>query len=182
MAHINFEFKARTADIDLLEQRLQTLNPEFRGEDHQVDTYFNSPTGRLKLREGNIEYSLIHYEREDNAAAKQSNVILYHPPTADPNLKAILAKTLGIKIIVDKIRRIYFIGNVKFHFDRVEGLGNFVEVEAIDKDGSLGVEKLQMQCNRYAELFDIQPDDYLAGSYSDMLMHRQGESKQAAGK
>ena len=171
MATVNFEFKAKASDIIALEQQLQTLNPRFIGQDNQADTYFNVNTGRLKLREGNIENSLIHYDRINTAGAKQSDILLYQH-TPDKSLKDILIKTLGIKVVVDKKRKIYFIENVKFHFDIVEGLGTFVEVEAIDSDGSIGVEKLQQQCNHYAALFNIAPSDYIAFSYSDMLLEK----------
>ena len=168
MPIINFEFKAKADNVEELEQKLQKLDPIFKGEDHQVDTYFNVTVGRLKLREGNIENALIHYERENAAEAKQSTILLYkHEP--DDILKQILIKTLGIKIIVDKTRRIYFIDNVKFHFDKVVGLGSFVEVEAIDKTGEIGLEKLKEQCTFYTNLFEIQPNNYIANSYSDML-------------
>lgn len=169
MSILNIEFKARTSQPDALEILLKQHKPRFVGEDHQVDTYFTVNAGRLKLREGNIENALIHYEREDFAGAKSSRVLLYqHQP--DKTLKDILIKTLGIKAVVDKRRRIYFIGNVKFHFDTVEGLGTFVEVEAIDKDGSIGKEKLQAQCDEYAVLFDITPEDFCSVSYSDMVL------------
>jgi adenylate cyclase, class 2 len=172
MPVINFEFKASATDVDLLEKKLCELHPVFKGEDHQVDTYFNVTAGRLKLREGNIENALIHYERTDEAGAKQSNIILYeHEPSKA--LKDILVKTLGIKTVVDKIRRIYFIDNVKFHFDTVQGLGKFIEVEAIDRTGDIGVDKLKAQCRSYAELFDLQQDNYIANSYSDMLLAAQ---------
>ncbi|RYZ45291.1 MAG: adenylate cyclase, partial [Chitinophagaceae bacterium] len=59
--HINFEFKAKHSAIGEAEKILLQQQPLFVGEDHQVDTYFNVPTGRLKLREGNIEQSLIFY-------------------------------------------------------------------------------------------------------------------------
>ena len=169
MPILNIEFKASTDKLAELEALLQQHNPLFTGEDHQVDTYFNVIAGRLKLREGNIENALIHYEREDFAGAKSSHVLLYqHQP--DKALKEILIKTLGIKAVVGKRRRIYFINNVKFHFDTVEGLGTFVEVEAIDKDGTIGKEKLQIQCDQYAALFAIAPEDYCSVSYSDMIL------------
>ncbi|HUS00833.1 MAG TPA: class IV adenylate cyclase [Chitinophagaceae bacterium] len=168
MPILNFEFKARTNELGNLEKKLLELNPKFIGEDNQADTYFNVSKGRLKLREGNIENSLIYYERENTADAKQSDVLLYqHNP--DTTLKNILIKVLGIKIIVEKKRRIYFINNVKFHFDTIEGLGTFIEVEAIDNDGSLGIEKLKEQADKYAAFFKIQPVDFVALSYSDML-------------
>jgi adenylate cyclase, class 2 len=168
MSHTNIEFKAKANNIDALEDKLQTLHPRFVGLDHQIDTYFDVTKGRLKLREGNIENALIWYDRSDFAGAKQSDIILYkHAP--DNSLKSILEKLHGIKVIVDKKRKIYFIENVKFHFDRVEGLGTFVEVEAIDTDGSIGVEKLTEQCNYYASFLEIAKEDYMEVSYSDML-------------
>jgi adenylate cyclase, class 2 len=171
MSILNIEFKATTNNLAALETLLQQHNPVFIGEDHQIDTYFNVPTGRLKLREGNIENALIHYERENTAGAKSSHVLLYqHQP--DKTLKEILIKTLGIKAIVDKRRKIYFIKNVKFHFDTVEGLGTFIEVEAIDKDGNIGKEKLQAQCDEYAALFGIAAKDFCALSYSDMILNK----------
>lgn len=171
MSTLNIEFKAFTKKLAELEVLLQQQNPLFIGEDHQVDTYFNVESGRLKLREGNIENALIHYEREDTSGAKASHVLLYHHKP-DKALKEILIKTLGIKAVVDKRRRIYFIDNVKFHFDTVEGLGTFVEVEAIDKDGTIGKEKLQAQCNKYAALFGILAEDYCSVSYSDMVLQK----------
>jgi adenylate cyclase, class 2 len=171
MATINFEFKAKAIALDVLEKKLLTLNPKYIGEDNQIDTYFNTPTGRLKLREGNIENSLIYYERINTAGAKQSNILLYqHVP--DKTLKEILVTVNGIKVVVDKKRKIYFIDNVKFHFDVVKGLGTFVEVEAIDSTGDIGIEKLKDQCSYYAVFFNITPDDYIAVSYSDLILEK----------
>lgn len=168
--HINYEFKAIVNNIKELEQKLLQLNPLFIGEDYQIDTYFNTQVGRLKLREGNIENALIHYTRENIANAKQSNVLLYqHIPNT--TLKNILIASNGIKVIVDKTRRIYFIDNVKFHFDVVKHLGTFIEVEAIDKDGCIEIEKLKEQCNHYINFFNLQLSNFIEHSYSDMLIN-----------
>jgi predicted adenylyl cyclase CyaB len=126
--------------------------------------------GRLKLREGNIETTLIHYERPNIANTKQSTVLLHHPGHGNTSsLKEILSKVLGVLVIVDKKREIYFIDNVKFHIDEVVTLGHFVEVEAIDSDGSIGIQRLQQQCNHYRSLFQIADEDLIDGSYSDMI-------------
>jgi adenylate cyclase class 2 len=173
--HINFEFKASSSENQKLEKLLLSCNPVFIGTDHQIDTYFNASSGRLKLRQGNIENALIHYERSNTPGAKQSDVLLYqHKPSA--LLKEILTKSLGIKTIVDKTRRIYFIDNVKFHFDEVQTLGTFIEVEAIDKDGSIGIETLREQCNVYAHLFGITAGQFIAESYSDMLLAKKSST------
>jgi adenylate cyclase, class 2 len=166
---LNIEFKATCTNIQAAEALLQNLQPRWVGEDHQIDTYFNVPVGRLKLREGNIENALIHYVRENAAGSKSSEVLLYqHQPNA--HLKALLTKALGIKTVVDKTRRIYFIDNVKFHFDTVANLGHFVEVEAIDTDDSISAHTLQQQCNNYAQLLGIAAHQYQSHSYSDMLI------------
>ena len=171
MPTINFEFKAKATDIAMLEKKLLALSPRYIGEDNQVDTYFNVAAGRLKLREGNIENSLIYYERMDSAGAKQSNILLYHH-SPDKALKDILVKLHGVKVVVDKKRKIYFIENVKFHFDVVAELGTFIEVEAIDKNGDIGIAKLKEQCNYYAAFFNVQPSDYIAVSYSDLIAEK----------
>ena len=163
MPILNFEFKAKTTGLDNLEKKFLQLHPKYIGEDNQTDTYFNVGKGRLKLREGNIENSLIWYERENTAGAKQSDVLLYHHDP-DKTLKDILIKVHGIKVIVEKKRRIYFIDNVKFHFDTIAELGTFIEVEAIDKDGSFGIEKLKEQADKYAAFFNIQPEDFVVSS------------------
>jgi predicted adenylyl cyclase CyaB len=167
--HINIEIKARCDDHDYVRKTLLAHHAEFRGEDHQIDTYFRCTNGRLKLREGNIENHLIHYDREDKEGPKQSNVTLYLP-TPGLSLKSILEKSLGISAVVDKRREIYFIGNVKFHIDTVLGLGTFVEIEAIDKNGTIGVETLREQCAEYMRVLRITDDDLLKDSYSDMLV------------
>jgi predicted adenylyl cyclase CyaB len=166
-----FEFKARIDNWLHIERKLLTLNPLFKGVDIQRDTYFNVPDGRLKLREGSIENALIHYHRNNIAGAKPSDVLLY-PHQPEHALKEILKKALGIKIIIRKTRKIYFIENVKFHFDQVESLGNFIEVEAIDNDGSIGTEKLEKQCNYFISFLGIKKEDFIAESYSDLLLNK----------
>jgi len=165
----NFEFKAKVEETEKYENKLLTLHPVFIGLDHQIDTYFNVQNGRLKLREGNIENSLINYDRENISGSKESQIILYqHEPNIA--LKEILTRQIGVKIIVDKKRKIYFIDNVKFHFDIVEGLGTFMEVEAIDSNEEFTTEELKMQCDKYFHYFELKEDQIIDKSYSDLIM------------
>jgi len=168
MPHLNIEIKAITTEQDKIREILKSNSAEFIGVDHQVDTYFKVHSGRLKIREGNIENHLIYYDREDSSGPKKSRVMLYKN-NPDSNLKEILTSCLGVLAVVDKYREIYFIENVKFHLDNVGGLGMFVEIEAIDKDGSIGNEKLLEQCKDYLNLLYISKEDLIASSYSDLL-------------
>lgn len=169
MSHLNVEIKARTKRATDIKKILETKKARFIGIDHQIDTYFKVPKGRLKLRQGNIEKTLIHYHRPDQAGPKQSKVTLHHP-VADESLKEVLEQALDILVIVDKQRAIYFIDNVKFHIDEVKDLGEFVEIEAIDIDGTIGLDHLHDQCEEYMKLLGIEVKDLVDQSYSDLLM------------
>ncbi|MDR8392001.1 class IV adenylate cyclase [Aliifodinibius sp. S!AR15-10] len=165
---LNIEIKARCPNPDRIRQILKEREAEFKGTDRQVDTYFEVPEGRLKLREGTIENNLIYYEREDTPDAKSSHIELVSFEDTS-GIKSLLTAALPVKVVVDKKREIYFINNVKFHIDEVKSLGSFVEVEAIDRNQNIGKVTLEQQCNFYRKLFNITDDDLVANSYSDML-------------
>ncbi len=169
MSHFNVEIKAYCKNQEKIRDILRSKNADFKGLDHQIDTYFKVNFGRLKLREGNIENFLIFYDRENREGPKESKVTLFK---SDPKstLKEILEKSLGILVIVDKQREIYFLGNTKFHLDGVKNLGTFMEIEAIDVKGNIRKEKLFKQCQEYMKLFDIQEKDLISESYSDLLL------------
>lgn len=164
----NIEIKARCPHPAKIKKILEDQQALFKGIDHQIDTYFQVPKGRLKLREGTIENYLIHYHRSNQKGPKQSVVTLFKT-TPDSTLKTILTAALGIKTVVDKHRAIYFIDTVKFHIDTVKNLGHFIEIEAIDTDGTIPVTRLQEQCETYMQLFEIAPTHLISHSYSDMM-------------
>jgi predicted adenylyl cyclase CyaB len=165
---LNIEIKAKITQPEFIRVYLNHSKAEFRGTDFQTDTYFNVPNGRLKLREGNIENNLIYYERENTRGAKESDFQLVKVPEAKI-LKEVLARSVGVKIVVKKKREIYFIQNVKFHIDEVEGLGNFAEIEASDLYANISKRKLQEQCDFYLTELKIKEEDLVSVSYSDMF-------------
>ncbi|HEV7782800.1 MAG TPA: class IV adenylate cyclase [Chitinophagaceae bacterium] len=171
MSFLNVEIKARCADPAFVRNWLLSSNAEFKGTDHQTDTYFTVSRGRLKLREGNIENNLIYYERNNQAGPKQSHFNLVKIEDAK-GLKEILTQSNGIKVVVEKKREIYYINNVKFHIDEVPGLGSFVEIEAGNMIAHLSQEQLKAQCDHYISEFRIGEEELVSVSYSDMLMER----------
>lgn len=173
MKKLLVEIKARCVDPDRIRQILLDKKADSKGTDRQIDTYFNVPDGRLKLRQGNIEHSLIHYKRNNQAGPKDSHVTLARFAENAPELKQVLLASLGELVEVDKSREIYFIENVKFHIDQVIDLGSFVEIEAIGTPGVDKQETLLAQCQHYMELFSIATEDLVEVSYSDLLMELQ---------
>lgn len=165
----NVEIKARCADPQRIRDILKSEGARYIGRDHQIDTYYRTPRGRLKLRRGNIENALIAYTRADVDAPKLSDVLLYKTHDVD-SLQEILDVTFDTHVVVDKQRDIYFIGNVKFHVDEVQGLGTFVEIEAINENGTLEEDHLTEQVTTYMKLLGIETEDLLTHSYSDMIL------------
>jgi adenylate cyclase, class 2 len=169
MKKLLVEIKATCSDHDPIRAELKSLNARFVGLDHQVDTYFNVPENRFKLREGTIENNLIYYDRPNQAGPKRSDVLL-HKPSDTESLRAILSRLHGILIVVDKQREIWFVDNVKIHLDLVSGLGCFIEIEAIDTDEIRTEDALREQCEHLMQQFNVKDDDLLTSSYSDMLL------------
>ena len=136
---MNLELKARLSSLEETRRKVKVIkNIRFEADDTQIDTFYNVPQGRLKLREstfyGNI---LIPYFRPDNNDAKQSDYSLIEIKDTK-SLKRIFSEMFGIKVIVEKTRSIYLYENVRIHLDRVKGLGNFLEFEAVlDPENSI---------------------------------------------
>ncbi len=177
MNHFNIEIKAYCSNKEEIRKILKEKNADSKGIDKQIDTYFKVKKGRLKLREGNIENCLIYYEREDISGPKKSDVSLF-PIQKNSSLKQILLNSFDILVKVKKTREIYFIDNIKFHLDEVENLGDFIELEAIDKNGEIGAKTLLKQCREYLNLFKIKEQDLIENSYSDMILNTQIQIRQ----
>jgi len=171
MKLVNYEFKAGLKHDAGVRAALKKLRARYIGTDHQVDTYFVVPAGRLKIREGRIENALIFYFRSSAPRARRSTIELMRLPRRN-SLRAILSAALGVLAVVDKRREIYFVGNVKVHLDRVHGLGKFVEVEAITRGG--GIRKARRQAREFQKLFGVAAADIVPHSYSDMVLSKLG--------
>jgi adenylate cyclase, class 2 len=169
MGLVSYEFKARLRNERHIRTMLKALRARFVGEDHQVDTYFRVPHGRLKIREGQIENALIFYERANSPRARLSRISLLPLPPMN-RMRAVLAGALGVLAVVDKRREIYFVGNVKVHLDRLRGLGRFVEVEAISWSGKTA--RVRDQARKVQQLFEVADSDIVAESYSDMVLRK----------
>lgn len=165
--------EARIDDPDTLRAKLKEKNPIFKGLDHQIDTYFKVPKGRLKIREGTVESCLVYYERPDDSGPKRCDYVIEQFEPGDPaidGIKSVLTASNGIIAVVDKRREIYYIDNVKFHIDNVESLGSFFEIEAIGAD-NMSENDLRKQCGYYLEMLGIGEDQLLDVSYSDMIIN-----------
>lgn len=135
----------------------------------QRDTYFHAPHGRLKLREEEgVMAHLIAYERPDHIGQRESRYRIIHVDQVD-ELRVALSNALGIKVVVAKKRCLFLWKEVRIHLDEVEGLGNFIEFEAVASDGSdLSREEAHVAIMRQA--FAIDDSCVIGGSYCDLAL------------
>lgn len=167
----NVELKAKLADLEAANATAAKLGAADQGVLHQIDTYFRSDSGRLKLRviDGR-RGELIWYARPDQADSKLSR---YHiTPVADPSgLIQCLEAAWGVETVVEKRRRLWLYENVRIHLDRVAGLGDYLEFEAVLSESD-SAEAGRRQLRFLSEQFHLGPDDLLTGSYREMKLTR----------
>ncbi len=169
----NIEIKARLNDgIDALLARAAAVaggTPQIIDQD---DSFFRVPHGRLKLRQfadGTAE--LIHYQRADTAQAKASDYV--RVPAPNPAvLREALARACSLLGRVRKRRWLLIVSDGAFctriHLDRVEGLGDFMELEVMLKDEQTDAQGQAVAENLMRQL-GLQDAPRLAGAYMDML-------------
>jgi len=165
----NIEIKARCDDLDRARSRAQAIGAEPAGILHQIDTYFPTKAGRLKLRQINSNgvdrAELIWYHRTNEATARESN---YHVvPLMDASLMlAALSAGLGVRGSVRKRRDLLLWHNVRIHLDMVENLGPFIEFEAVlsDQDDETISRARLEELSRALEI-----GEQIACSYCDLL-------------
>lgn len=163
------EVKARCADTERMRRKVLGIGSKYVGTFHQIDTYFNSPRGYLKLRETEGAPSLlIYYDREALAGPKESNVLITE--VSDPSgLKGILKSSLGIRVTVEKSRQIFHLKGTEIHLDSVKGLGSFVELERLTKKEPGALKRSRRRVRLLMKRLGITKQDLLRGSYSDLL-------------
>ncbi|MBK7672594.1 MAG: class IV adenylate cyclase [bacterium] len=167
----NIEIKARLGSgpaLDDVEARAVALATNGPHEIIQDDTFFRCDSGRLKLRAfagGHGE--LIYYRRADAAGPKESFYTI--APVEDPDaLRRALTLALGTIGRVRKRRTLYLVGRTRVHLDRVEGLGEFLELEVVLRDDETA-EVGEAEAHVLMGELGIVPAQLIEGAYLDLL-------------
>jgi predicted adenylyl cyclase CyaB len=164
----NVEVKARIASVEALLPRARALADGDVTLIVQDDTFFACAHGRLKLRDfGDGRGELIHYTRSDATGPKLSEYVRV-PVTEPAALREALTRAHGIVGRVRKTRLLLMAGATRIHLDRVEGLGDFLELEVVLREGQSADEGQAIAARLLREL-GIEPTQHIAGAYLDLL-------------
>lgn len=164
----NVEVKARIDSIESLLPRARALADGPPEPISQDDTFFPCANGRLKLRvfaDGRGE--LIAYERLDATGPKTSDYVI--TPVADPDsLRATLTLALGLGARLVKARTLVHVGRTRVHLDRIEGLGDHLELEVVLRDGETADAGMAVAHDLLRQL-EVDESQLVAGAYVDLL-------------
>ncbi len=126
------------------------------------------PEGRLKLRfHENRDSQLIFYTRSNQSGPKLSDFHLAATKTPD-DLSNVLERALGVRGEVKKTRWLYMVGQTRVHCDRVDGLGDFAELEVLLNDDQTTSDGEKI-AHDLMEKLGIKQDDLIAGAYMDLI-------------
>lgn len=165
---VNVEIKARVRNIEELTGLAEKITDRPAEVIEQEDIFFNTAGNRLKLRVFSEDRGeLIYYERNDQPGPKRSDYYISetHAPLS---LKDVLGKAYGIRGTVKKIRTLYICGNTRIHVDRVDGLGNFMELEVVLNDAQNEADGESIS-NDIMSRLNIKREDLLDNAYIDMI-------------
>ena len=165
----NIEIKARLDSVDAVLPRARALADDEHAQlIHQDDTFFSVPHGRLKLRvfaDGTGE--LIHDRRADTEGPKVSDYVI--ATVAEPDaLREALARACGLQGRVRKERLLLLSGQTRVHLDRVQGLGDFLELEVVLNPGQNEADGQAVALRLMAAL-EVPESALVAGAYLDLL-------------
>lgn len=164
----NIEIKARIDHVEALLPRARALaDAEFELIE-QDDSFFHAAHGRLKLRtfaDGSAE--LIHYHRGDTPEARASDYVRVPVPEAHA-LREALTRACGIAGRVRKRRWLLRAGQTRIHLDRVEGLGDCIELEVVLREGQRDDEGRDIAERLWRQL-GLEHAPRMAGAYVDVL-------------
>lgn len=171
----NVEIKARIEESEFETLRRRSIEIATSGPITliQIDTFFQSRQGRLKLREfGDGTSELIFYERPDCEGPKTSTYIRSACSTPATTKRA-LASSIGILGVVKKDREVFFVNQTRIHLDQVEGLGTFLELEVVLDDGD-SPDQGELIARELMQDLDVDCSQLVSGAYFDLLVDRQG--------
>jgi predicted adenylyl cyclase CyaB len=168
-ARRNIELKARDGDPERSLACCRELGAVDHGVLWQRDTYFPVASGWLKLREQRPgDAVLIHYDRPDQPEQRESRYQLARVLDVEEARQA-LTDALGVTVTIVKQRHLFLWNSVRIHLDDVDGLGRFIELEAVAPPTS-DLENEWRQVALLRQRLAITDENLVAAGYAQQMM------------
>jgi adenylate cyclase class 2 len=171
---LEIEVKAALKDRRQVEARLRRLGAKAEGERRQVDLYFAHPCRdfgatdeALRLRlDGDRQLMTYKGPKLDTRSKTREEI----EQPIDFERMALTLRRLGFRdfLRVEKVRTDYSWEGIVISLDRVDGLGDFVELEVEDDDRERGLERILDLKTR----LDVQGNE--TRSYLELIMEKEG--------
>lgn len=165
---LNLEIKVPVKNLKKFIAIVEKEGGEKIYSSRQVDVYYKLKYGRLKVRNSSGEKSIIFYRRIEDGSERWSDfeVMKVENPEEWINF---FDKFLMKLVVVDKHRTLYHFKNTRIHFDKVKGLGNFIELET--KVVNV-MQKARKEFQQMLELLKLNPEEQILNSYSDLILKK----------
>ncbi|MDI9644180.1 MAG: class IV adenylate cyclase [Candidatus Verstraetearchaeota archaeon] len=178
---VEFEVKAPLRDADEFERRLIKVGGEFVREGRQLDHYLLHPCWDLRSRDEALRVRIegdrctVAYKgMRVGVGLKVREELEFSVSDAGSALELFSRLGFSVGVKVSKMRREYRLLGAAVTVDRVDGLGDFVEIEApeeVREEGRPGLIEM------VAEMLGISRESFMTESYVELLESRNSERK-----
>lgn len=166
----NIEVKARLADLGATRRRVEEFADSHPGVEEQEDVYYKVDAAgleRVKIRTSSRHgRQLIRYHRPEGDGVRPSEYTL--TPLAAGEVPPEVRALGDPEVVVRKRRDLFWKANVRIHLDEVEGLGTFLELEAV-VDAANDDASSRARVDALLADLGIGEADLVRASYSDLL-------------
>ena len=163
----NIEIKTPVRDLASLLRHVDALGAEFTWEHRQRDVFFHVREGYLKLRlVADEPPELIAYAREPGTKPRPSDYDIARGGDGVA-LETALTRSLGVRGVVEKTRRLYVWEHTRLHIDEVAGLGTFLELETVVRD--ITMDEARAETDRVIAALKLDAADFLDRPYLELL-------------
>lgn len=164
----NVEIKARVADLASVREVALGIGARCHAVEVQTDRYYSvDGAHRVKLRTiagGRAE--LVEYRRSEATGVRASDYIV--TPVRDEAAGLCLVPKGTPRVVVRKRREVLLWDNVRIHLDEVDGLGAFIELEAV-VDERHDESTCRVQVATLMRALALRDEALIRASYAEMV-------------
>lgn len=178
MKNVEVEIQVIIKDTSKIEARLNEVGTFVKSR-KQIDKYYTPPQRDFFIKEMPDEYLRIRYEDEKNHLNYSflnfgedgwlKSTDEYETIVDRPEIIEEIFKKVGmiLKITVVKTRKYFNCGDFEVTLDRIENLGDFMEIEAKKDFG--GVDKTREACSEFLKQLNVEYEIQKDMGYPRML-------------